>query len=68
MAKKANTHDPDHAPESVPASELREAPPELGLVGELGAFVIELYTVVREVYSVFEIGRASCRERVSSKV
>jgi phospholipid/cholesterol/gamma-HCH transport system permease protein len=53
MAKKAAAHDPDHAPESVPASELREAPPERGLVGELGEFAIELFTVVSEVYSVF---------------
>jgi phospholipid/cholesterol/gamma-HCH transport system permease protein len=53
MAKRAAAHDPDHAPESVPASELRETPPEQGLVGELGAFAIELGTVVSEVYSTF---------------
>lgn len=53
MAKRSLAHDPDHAPESVPASELRETLPEQGLVGELGAFAIELFTVVRDVYSVF---------------
>ena len=57
MAKRsrarAHAHDPDHAPESVPASELRDAPPELGLIGELGAFAIDLFNVVREVYSIF---------------
>ena len=56
MAKRASAsakvHDPDHAPESVPASELRDTPPELGLVGELGAFAIDLFNVVREVYSI----------------
>ena len=53
MAKRSAAHNPDHAPESVSASELRETPPEQGLIGELGAFAIELFTVVREVYSIF---------------
>jgi phospholipid/cholesterol/gamma-HCH transport system permease protein len=53
MAKPAKAHDADHAPESVSASELREAPPEQGLIGELGAFAIDLFSVVRDVYSIF---------------
>lgn len=52
---RALAHDPDrdHAPESVSASELRDAPPELGLVGELGAFAIDLFHVVGDIYSIF---------------
>src|SRR3954470_19617871 len=44
--------DPDHAPESVPASELRVLAPEPSGVGLLGAQVIELVTTGRELYSV----------------
>jgi phospholipid/cholesterol/gamma-HCH transport system permease protein len=43
----------DHAPESVPASELRDVSPEPTGVGALGARAIELVRAGFELYSVF---------------
>lgn len=45
--------DADRAPESVPASELRELTPEPRGVGRLGAVVVDLARVGWEIYSVF---------------
>src|SRR5580704_2214724 len=49
---KSTTH-PDHAPESVPAAELRELQPEPTGVGALGARAIELVLEGLDLYSVF---------------
>ncbi len=49
----AKAHDPDHAPESVPESELRDVSPEPTGVAFLGARALELVHEGVELYSVF---------------
>jgi phospholipid/cholesterol/gamma-HCH transport system permease protein len=46
-------HDPDHAPESVPQSELRDVLPDPSPIGALGAGAIELVVEGLALYSVF---------------
>jgi phospholipid/cholesterol/gamma-HCH transport system permease protein len=46
-------HDPNRAPESVPASELRDLKPEPTGVGFIGAAAMELVNEGLELYSVF---------------
>jgi phospholipid/cholesterol/gamma-HCH transport system permease protein len=46
-------HDHDHAPESVPASELRDLSPEPSGAGIVGARALELVHEGLELYSVF---------------
>ena len=45
--------DPDHPPESVPQSELRDLSPEASGVGVVGARAIELWLAGLALYSVF---------------
>jgi phospholipid/cholesterol/gamma-HCH transport system permease protein len=53
-ARTAARRGPDDAPESVPASELRQLAPEpAGLAGAVGAGAMELFGVFRDLYSVF---------------